>query len=719
MLLAATHLVAGTGDCDGDCDVDLADFAEFQLCFSGPGASAGPGCACADFDDDGDVDLTDFNSFQLSFTGPGVPSNIAELAGNPLDAFPFFEYVRAFNADAPVSIAIEASVHPALVGQTCDAYVVESKTAGEWQADASLTDVSGAVESVTISAGNIQGNTFTVAPAGALSSFAGIGIGHPYDVVLDCNRNGMLDDGDLLDGICEPGLFVVHDLTMPGPLAVTELDSYSVTGISTSFPFENSFYPTDIAKMGELPLIVVSHGHGHVYIWYDHLGTHMASYGFVLMSHQNNTGPGPFAASTTTLEHTDAFIGQIGTIGGGAIEGHIDTHRIARIGHSRGGEGVVLAYRRVFAGTYTPIHYDADDIILVSSIAPTDFNSELSTYPNNVNYHVWVGAADADVNGCCGCSQCQPFAIHDRATDFRQAISVYGAGHADFHNGGGSSVAQGPCLIGRPTTHQIMRGYFLPLVKYYAEGNLPAKDFLWRQWEHFKPIGAPTGTCVNINFMYRDGQDAGNVKIDDYQTEFANSISSSGGSVAFNVSALTEDRLDDSNTTFTDVVGDPMNGMTVGIAGDDTRGVVFEWTGNQFYEQEVIPALSDFSDGTYLSFRAAQVTQDMLTTMELADLTFTVTLRDQDGTTSSIEIGAYGGGLEEPYQRVGTGFAFCGPNPGWSNEFETIRIRLTDFLHNGSGLDLTRIEAIRFEFGPTFGSSVGRIGLDEIEITTD
>lgn len=58
------------GDCDGNGDVDLTDFADFQLCFTGPGGGpVDPECACADFDDDDDVDLADFGGFQLSFTG--------------------------------------------------------------------------------------------------------------------------------------------------------------------------------------------------------------------------------------------------------------------------------------------------------------------------------------------------------------------------------------------------------------------------------------------------------------------------------------------------------------------------------------------------------------------------------------------------------------------------------------------------------------------------
>ena len=157
-----------------------------------------------------------------------------------------------------------------------------------------------------------------------------------------------------------------------------------------------------------------------------------------------------------------------------------------------------------------------------------------------------------------------------------------------------------------------------------------------------------------------------------------------------------------------------MNGMTRAGSYDVTRGVVFDWTsGNDyFYEYEIIPSGRDFTDYRYLSFRACQGTRHPETTAELADLNFTVTLCNSDGVTSSINIGAYGGGIEEPYQRID-----CGEGIGWQNEFETIRIRLNDFLHNGVGLNLADIVAVRFEFGSSFGSSRGRIGLDDVELT--
>ncbi|MBN2448388.1 MAG: dockerin type I repeat-containing protein [Phycisphaerae bacterium] len=69
--VAFTHYVYTAylaGDCDGDQDVDAADFASFEDCMLGPEITT-TACDCADIDGDTDVDLVDFVAIQRSFTG--------------------------------------------------------------------------------------------------------------------------------------------------------------------------------------------------------------------------------------------------------------------------------------------------------------------------------------------------------------------------------------------------------------------------------------------------------------------------------------------------------------------------------------------------------------------------------------------------------------------------------------------------------------------------
>jgi len=645
------------------------------------------------------------NAVSVTFGPIDVPDAAAQLVGESLAQYPFFEYVRSVNLGDVVRIAVDPSQYPAVVGVTADVYVVEARDLAGWAGNPNLTDVSGSPRVVSFVGGTIQANTFVI-DAGFLGGPSGTAVGRGYDVVVDLDRDGVLDDDDLIDGLSdEAGFYICRDIEAAGPYAVTEI-IYSGGG----WLGEDTYYPTSIAALGQLPVIIVSHGNGHNYQWYDHIGFHMASYGYVVMSHQNNTGPGIESASTTILDNTNYFLGNFGTIGGGVLAGHIDVSRVTWIGHSRGGEGVTRAYDRLFDGETRP-NFGINQIQLVSSIAPTDFLGAGSANPHGVDYHLWTGAADADVNGSASCDICQTFHLLERATG-RRANTVYqGVGHGAFHDGGGSLVASGPCLVDRPTTHMMMLPYFLALNRYYVDGDLASKDFLWRQYESFHAIGSPdvANPCIVATYELKEDPSSEALVIDDYQTNTALNLSSSGGTVTWSVGDALEGLLNDNDGTFAWMVSDPMNGMTRMRPGETTRGIVFSWNGAAFYEQGVVPAAQDFTDYDFLTFRGAQTTQHPFTLAVLGDTTFRVTLRDGSGTTSSISIGAYGGGLEQPYQRSG----------GWHNEFETIRIRLTDYLNNGSGLDLTDIVAVRFEFGGAGQSAQGYIGLDDIALTLD
>jgi len=65
-------------DFDDDGDVDQQDFGYFQLCYTGEGGGIllppdGPDCSCADLDKDGlDVDSADLTEFEICASGPGI-----------------------------------------------------------------------------------------------------------------------------------------------------------------------------------------------------------------------------------------------------------------------------------------------------------------------------------------------------------------------------------------------------------------------------------------------------------------------------------------------------------------------------------------------------------------------------------------------------------------------------------------------------------------------
>ena len=75
---APTGCNATPQDSDGDQDVDLVDFGQFQACFNGPNRpykiqsppEAKARCECLDVERDNDVDLVDFGAFQTCFNGP-------------------------------------------------------------------------------------------------------------------------------------------------------------------------------------------------------------------------------------------------------------------------------------------------------------------------------------------------------------------------------------------------------------------------------------------------------------------------------------------------------------------------------------------------------------------------------------------------------------------------------------------------------------------------
>lgn len=627
------------------------------------------------------------------------------LSGRPRARAPGWASADTFNDVEALTVALDPSRYADRVGLSFDLYVVAHKEPEAWAADPTLIDVTGAVETATVSPDGVAANTLNAWD----SPDAGVGVvGAAYDVVMDFGRDGRLDPGDLIDGLRERGggAFVLGDLSEPGSHEVVTIDYEA----PTAWRDQRVYYPADVAALGELPLVVVSHGNGHDYTWYDYLGEHLASWGYVMMAHQNNTGPGIETASTTTIENTDAFLLNLDTITDGALVGHVNSHAIVWIGHSRGGEGVVRAYDRLVDGDATAGAYSTDDILLISSIAPTVFNSVADSDPHDRPYHLIAGAADGDVTGGANCPQCQFFRLSQAAQGPVQTTYVQGAGHNDF-NCCGYNDAVGPDQIGRSEAQVIARSYLLALIEHVVAGNPATAELFTGMATGFRPSGIAASDVIAST--YRDAHALGYPIFDDYQSRTDTDASSSGGDVTATVSALVEDRLKDGDESFTSRDSDPMNGATQAVEADDlARGVTFEWSDDEeaSYELQIPAEMADWTGYGVISLVAAQASRHAYTTALGGPLDFTVALVDAAGVESAINFSDQGQ-ITWPYQRTGVG-----SGRGWADELNTVRVPLTDF-EIGSAIDLSQIVALRLDFGGDAGSSPGRLILDNLELS--
>lgn len=638
-----------------------------------------------------------------------------DLAGRPLATYPGFTNVNVFQTGDPIALAVDVERHPYLVGKTVDVYLVADRTASQWTADATLVDVSSdGVDTVEIDLAAFADNQFVIEP-GLLPGSVNERLGEPYDLVIDTDRDGLLGPTDVIDGLGDDtGLFVVPDLNEPGPYGVTS----TLYNGPTVWLRQKVYWPSNIANFGRLPVVQISHGNGHDYQWYDHLGEHLASWGFVVTSHRNNTVPGVQSAATTILDNLEHFFAATGSISP-ALVNHVDDQRIGMIGHSRGGEGVVIAYDRLFTGQVTPSSYDISAIRIVSSIAPTYFegNKASPDVIHDVPFHLWVGGADADVNGCTNFFGSQVTTVmghYGWALGERSMVNVQGAGHGAFHDGGGSTVSSGPCLLTRAEVHSMMRPHALALFSHYLRKDPAAPEFLWREWTDLRPVGLTTDPCMIVSSTHTANDPTTSFILDDFESQPSRFVASSGAAAGFTVGNVSEGELTDSSN-FANNASEPFNTFAHGNDGEPTNGVVFSFGANpsQYFRYELPSGLRDVSSYDQLAFMLAQQSRNANTVALMDELGFTVRVLDGSGNAASITATSYGDGVGQPYQRTG-----CGNGVGWASEFETFRIPLVDFTRDGTGVDFTDLRYVAFFFGSNHGSDTGRVGLDQVEFVT-
>lgn len=658
-----------------------------------------------------------------------------DLAGRPLDRYPHFEFPMLVNRNQVLTTAIDPHRHAERLGLAYDIYVVAHRGPLQWGRDSTLVDVSdNGVETALVQGTSIRDNIVDVWIQG-LDGNAGDGLGVPHDIVFDFGQDGRLDPGDLIDGLdpVDAGIAIARNVLRRGSHAVQafEFDDQNLfhtvgfDGGSTRTMRSRGVvvYPDPLPE-GKLPLVTFSHGNTGIstsYRGYRYLQDYLASYGFITASFDMfpaHVALGIRWRAWLTNKNTERLILQTQLrdhngnpyppMAAGILDGKVDGDRIITVGHSRGGEGVIVQYNQVahpdIAGIRPPggtlQGFDADSFLGIVPISQVTFlTAAEGSKTDDRNFLMFFGGADNDVCGCT--SSVLPTIHYNRALGNKMMCYLYGAGHGYF-NELWSCTCTGPLIVGRGTVEQITQSYLFPFVQMVTHGNRVGKEFFTHSPNVFRTPGLDFVPADQpFVTLYRDAVAAGNHVIEDYEQNADPFVSSAGQPVAFDVNNLFEGFLRDANPTGGWNSGEPDGGFWW-----ETSGAIFDYNGPAYYyEISIDPAERDLSDDAYLSFIVCQQADHPETEAWNNVIDFAVTLVDGGGGESSISIAPYGP-VEIGHPRAG----------GWGASFKTVRLRLSDFETDGAGIDLHDITRVRVELGSDHGSLRGRLGFDDFEI---
>jgi hypothetical protein len=224
---------------------------------------------------------------------------------------------------------------------------------------------------------------------------------------------------------------------------------------------------------GPFPLVLVVHGNHGMKDYsdpgYEYLGELLASRGIILASVDENFINGAIrqendARGWLLLEHLKVWQ-QWNEDPENPFYGRVDMSRIGIIGHSRGGEAVAVA------AAFNDLPYYPDDATLefdygfdigaVIAIAPIMGQYRPGgryTEPHDINYFVFHGANDMDVNSfASGLGQFEKVTFTDDEYHFKSALYVMAANHGQWNTVWGRYDG-GPPYARMMNVHPLMSG---------------------------------------------------------------------------------------------------------------------------------------------------------------------------------------------------------------------------------------------------------------------
>ena len=660
------------------------------------------------------------------------------LGGTPEEV----KYTNNFPKGTDIWAAIDpATLTPDQVGKKVKFYVVQHKTAAEWQADNSLV-------SVPISASPELILSDDCVSSNAVLVWANPQAAGKYDIVVDFGNNSpdpvnFVSDAqynasiDLIDDYQKVGFHVTDDPSVPGPYSIGQasyeeeepanIDAIGVwtqygapgdpglnpllIGATASGKFDLTLkaevrYPADTngtnvplsAQQTSYPLILVMHGHiqdvPDSYLGFNYLLDHLASHGFIAISidcsELNAINGHHDTRALAIIEHLKLL--QTKNNSPGPLNGKFDFSNIGIMGHSRGGEGVLQA----------EIFNREDDlgwnIKGVFQLAPTD-NSGLGPdklilqssklfclYGSNDGV-TWGGPDSPYTYVGTG------FRPFDRATVDKAMAFVYGATHNGFNTVWDTEDTvdtSSPKVISELEHQQLLCGYMTAFMQIRLQNRLEQLDYLSGD------LKIPQVSNIEVHAQY---QPMNHFKVDDFETSTL-VLNSIGGTVSALGLDITQ-QVDDLLTI------DPHS-------PHQTKGVRLKWNPiSAYYKTEIPSGMGDVSGWKFLSFRVCQkVGSSFNPAGQLQDMH--VRLTDGVGNSRSVQVSYYSD-IPFPYQPEYVPADDASEVPNTKSALKTIRIPLyswTTQCGEYEAVNLNDVAFIKFEFDV---NPNGDIEMDDIE----
>jgi hypothetical protein len=436
----------------------------------------------------------------------------------------------------------------------------------------------------------------------------------------------------------------------------------------------------------EYPMVVVVHGNSaslFSYKGYNYLLEHLARNGMIAASIHVYPGAAGVSRARALFKHLEILQTK--------FSGRIDLDNLGIMGHSRGGEAVVIASRlNVDEG----LGYNFKAIV---SLAPTDQYGPFSLAgPYAVPYLVIYGGLDGDVAGAWPKST--GFSLYDRADPLKSMIFAERACHDRFNTEwddhdfyfGQMTAADQASVISVDAHQKIAKGYMNGFFCWQLCDAEGMQEFFTGE-ETPGQVELADGGTVRIDVQY---QAPGGLELD----RFAN------GNWQVN------DLGDTVTATLAAVPGEGDLHALDGFSPHDHTGGLLRWdAANHLYVSDLAAGGQDVSDYEFLSFRVTQRYASAANPVGSAQ-DFSVKLTDDDGNSRQVLVSQFAT-IHYPYVR--------GINSLTKSALMTLRIPLSAYRRHVPGVkrvELSEVVSVSFDFG---ANPTGEIEVTDIEFVAD